>query len=189
MPEVREEIPVKPGSRRGVCIWLTGLSSAGKTTTAEALAALLKASGRQVTVLDGDMVRSLLSRGLGFSKEDRDANVRRIGFVAREIVRHQGAVVCAAVSPYREIRREIRRDIGSGHFVEVFVDTPLAVCEARDCKGLYAKAHRGELSGLSGVDDPYEPPQHADITLDTVSHSAAENARLILDYLKQCGFL
>ncbi len=187
--EVMDEILAKPSTRRGVCIWLTGMSSAGKTTTAEALAELLTASGRQVTLLDGDLVRSLLSKGLGYSKEDRDANIRRIGFVAREIVRHDGAVICAAVSPYQEIRNEIRQDIGSDNFVEVFVNTPLEVCEARDRKGLYARARRGEISGLTGIDDPYEPPQHPDITLDTVTHTAAENARLILDYLRQCGFL
>jgi sulfate adenylyltransferase len=160
-----------PRHRQGVCIWFTGLSGAGKSTTAEVLTVLLLEYGRQVTVLDGDVVRTHLSKGLGFSKEDRDINIRRIGFVAAEIVRHGGVVVCAAVSPYRATRHDVRNMVGRNHFVEVFVDTPLDVCEQRDTKGMYAKARRGEITGFTGIDDPYEPPVHTEITLDTLSHT------------------
>ncbi|MEE9148892.1 MAG: bifunctional sulfate adenylyltransferase/adenylylsulfate kinase [Candidatus Tectomicrobia bacterium] len=177
-----------PLYRQGVCIWLTGLSGAGKSTTAEVLTVLLLEYGRQVTVLDGDVVRTHLSKGLGFSQEDRDINVRRIGFVAAEVVRHGGIAVCAAVSPYRATRDDVRSLVGTGHFVEVFVDTPLEVCEARDTKGMYAKARRGEVTGFTGIDDPYEPPLQPDITLETITQTPAENARLILDHLVQRGF-
>jgi sulfate adenylyltransferase len=145
--------------------------------------------GRQVTVLDGDVVRTHLSKGLGFSKADRDTNIRRIGYVAAEIVRHGGTVVCAAVSPYRATRNDVRNMVGKDHFVEIFVDTPLEVCEARDTKGMYAKARRGEIAGFTGIDDPYEAPQHAELTLDTIAHTPEENARLILDYLERQGFV
>jgi sulfate adenylyltransferase len=190
-PEVAEILAetYPPRHRQGVCIWFTGLSGAGKSTTAEVLTALLMEHGRQVSVLDGDVVRTHLSKGLGFSREDRDTNIRRIGFVAAEIVRHGGLVVCAAVSPYRATRNDVRNLVGPDHFVEVFVDTPLEVCEARDIKGMYVKARRGEIKAFTGIDDPYEPPQHAEITLDTVSRSPEENARLILDDLTQRGFV
>jgi sulfate adenylyltransferase len=175
--------------RQGVCIWFTGLSGAGKSTTAEVLTVLLLEHGRQVTVLDGDVVRTHLSKGLGFSKEDRDTNIRRIGFVASEIVRHGGSVICAAVSPYRTTRNEVRNMVGSDRFVEVYVNTPLEICEQRDTKGMYAKARRGEITGFTGIDDPYQPPLHPEITLDTVAPTPEENARLILDYLKRQGFV
>ncbi len=141
-----------------------------------------------VTLLDGDVVRTHLSKGLGFSKEDRDTNVRRVGFVASEVVRHGGAVVCAMVSPYRATRDEVRATMGSGCFVEVFVDTPLEVCENRDAKGLYAKARRGELTGFTGIDDPYESPESPELRLDTVSHTVEANAQLILRYLRDRVF-
>ena len=178
-----------PRHRQGVCIWFTGLSGSGKSTTAEVLTVLLMEHGRQVTVLDGDVVRTHLSKGLGFSKEDRDTNIRRIGFVAAEIVSHGGAVICAAVSPYRATRNDVRNRVGSHRFVEVFVDTPLEVCESRDAKGMYARARRGEIRGFTGIDDPYENPEHPEITLDTLASSPVENARGILDYLIQDGFL
>jgi len=190
-PEVAEIMAetYPPRHKQGVCIWFTGLSGAGKSTTAEILTVLLMEHGRQVTVLDGDVVRTHLSKGLGFSKEDRDINIRRIGFVAAEIVRHGGAVICAAVSPYRATRNDVRNMVGKDHFVEVFVDTPLEVCEQRDAKGMYAKARRGEIKGFTGIDDPYEPPLYPEIVLDTVNHTAEENARLILDFLVQRGFV
>ncbi|HJW83100.1 MAG TPA: bifunctional sulfate adenylyltransferase/adenylylsulfate kinase, partial [Anaerolineae bacterium] len=178
-----------PRHRQGACIWLTGLSGAGKSTTAEVLTVLLQEHGRQVTLLDGDVVRTHLSHGLGFSKEDRDINIRRIGFVASEIVRHGGVVICAAVSPYRATRNDVRNMVGQGHFVEVFVDTPPEVCEQRDLKGIYAKARRGEITGFTGVDDPYEPPQHAEIVLDTMQSTPEENARRIVDFLLSRGFV
>ena len=190
-PEVAEILSEThpPRHRQGVCIWFTGLSGAGKSTTAEVLVSLLSEHGRQVTILDGDVVRTHLSKGLGFSKEDRDTNIRRIGYVASEIVRHSGTVICAAVSPYRATRNEVRSMVGNGHFVEVFVDTPLVVCESRDTKGMYQKARRGEIKGFTGIDDPYEAPENPEITLDTVAQSPEENARTIIDHLREQGFL
>jgi len=190
-PEVAEILAetYPPRHRQGVCIWFTGLSGAGKSTTAEVLTVLLLEKGRQVTLLDGDVVRTHLSKGLGFSKEDRDTNIRRIGFVAAEIVRHGGVVIAAAVSPYRATRNDVRNMVGADQFVEVFVDTPLAVCEQRDVKGMYAKARRGEIKEFTGIDDPYEAPLNPEITLDTVSNTAEQNARKILDYLLHKGFV
>lgn len=190
-PEVAEILAetYPPRHKQGVCIWFTGLSGAGKSTTAEILTVLLQEHGRQVTVLDGDVVRTHLSRGLGFSKEDRDLNIRRIGFVAAEIVRHGGMVVCAAVSPYRTTRNDVRNLVGAGHFVEVFVDTPLDECERRDTKGMYASARRGEIRNFTGIDDPYEPPRHPEIRLETISESAEDNARQIREYLLDRGFI
>lgn len=174
---------------QGVCLWFTGLSGAGKSTTAEILTAQLLELGRRITLLDGDVVRTRLSQGLGFSGEDRDATVRRIGFVASEIVRHGGTVICAAVSPYRATRNDVRCIVGSDHFVEVFVDTPLEVCEARDKKGLYAKARRGEISGFTGIDDPNERPEHPEIVILTVEAAPQDNARAIIGYLQGRGLI
>jgi sulfate adenylyltransferase len=190
-PEVAEILAdsYPPRHKQGVCLWFTGLSGAGKSTTAEVLTVLLLERGRHVTVLDGDVVRTHLSKGLGFSKEDRDVNVRRIGYVAAEIVRHGGAVICAAVSPYRATRNEVRTLVGADKFIEVYVDTPLEVCERRDIKGMYAKARRGEIKDFTGIDDPYEPPLHAEVTIETVLRTPEENARLILDLLLQKGFV
>lgn len=176
-----------PLHRQGVCIWFTGLANSGKSSNAYVLTSLLLEYGRQVTLLDGDVVRTNFSQELGFSKEDRDANVRRMGFLAAEIVRHGGIAICAAVSPYRTTRNYIRSMVGE-NYVEVFVDTPIEVCEQRDSKGLYAKARRGEIKGFTGIDDPYEPPQHPEFVLDTINQSAEENAHSILDYLIQRGF-
>ena len=139
-------------------------------------------------MLDGDVVRTHLSKGLGFSREDRDENVRRVGFVAAEIVRHGGVVVCALVSPYRATRAEVRAMVGDA-FVEVFVDTPLEVCQARDVKGLYAGAQRGEVAALTGVADPYEPPSTPEIRLETVGRTARQNTEAVVDYLERRGLL
>jgi sulfate adenylyltransferase len=177
------------GTQRGTCIWFTGLSGSGKSTTAVRLVELLTERGREVTLLDGDAVRTHLSKGLGFSREDRDTNVRRIGFVAAEIVRHGGLVVAAVVSPYRQTRREVREMVGPEHFVEVFVDTPLEVCEARDVKGWYARARAGEVDGFTGVDDPYEPPMDPELRLTTVDATPDDNARRVLAYLEARGAL
>lgn len=172
-----------PIHQRGFCLWFTGLSGAGKSTIAEVLANLLMERGRQLTLLDGDVIRTHLSKGLGFSKEDRDMNIQRIGFVASEIVRHHGLAICAAVSPYRATRREVRSMVGEGRFIEVFVDTPLEVCEQRDIKGLYAKARRGEIKNFTGIDDPYEEPINAEIRLTTTDCSPEDNARKIISFL------
>jgi sulfate adenylyltransferase len=126
---------------------------------------------------------------LTFSQEDRDTNIRRIGFVAAEIVRHGGVVLCAAVSPYRATRNDVRNMVGADHFVEVFMDTPIEVCEGRDTKGMYAKARRGEIRGFTGIDDPYEAPEHAELILETVRSDPEMNARRILDYLALRGFI
>jgi sulfate adenylyltransferase len=190
-PEVAEILAeaYPPRHRQGVCVWFTGLSGAGKSTTAEVLTVLLQEYGRQVTLLDGDVVRTHLSRGLGFSKRDRDANVQRIGYVAAEIVRHGGIAIAATVSPYRATRNDVRNLIGTARFIEVFVDTPLEVCERRDTKGVYSKARRGELKGFTGIDAPYEPPEHPEVVLDTVLNSPEKNARLVLETLIQRGFV
>ena len=178
-----------PRHRQGVCVWFTGLSGAGKSITAEILTMLLLERGRRVTVLDGDVVRTHLSKGLGFSKEDRDTNIRRIGFVAAEIVGHGGMAVVAAVSPYRATRDEVRHMVGAERFVEVFVDTPLEVCERRDSKGVYDKARRGEITGFTGIDDPYEIPESPAIVLETVVATPEQNARRVLEYLEHDGFV
>jgi sulfate adenylyltransferase len=178
-----------PRHRQGVCVWFTGLSGAGKSTTAEILVALLLEHGRQSTLLDGDVVRTHLSKGLGFSKEDRDANILRIGFVASEVVRHGGVAVCAAVSPYRAARDSVREMAGADRFIEVFVDTPLEVCESRDVKGMYTQARRGVIKGFTGIDDPYEAPDAPEIVLDTVGVSGEENARRIVAMLRERGFV
>ena len=145
--------------------------------------------GREVTLLDGDVVRTHLSKGLGFSKEDRDTNILRIGFVAAEIVRHHGVVICAAVSPYRAARNECRSVVGENRFIEIFVDTPLEICEQRDTKGMYAKARRGEIKGFTGVDDPYEEPLKPEVRMGTTDSFPEDNARTIIRYLMDQGFL
>ncbi len=178
-----------PKRKQGLCLWFTGLSGCGKSTIASALIPMLMEHGRQATVLDGDVVRTHLSKGLGFSKEDRDINILRIGYVAGEISRHNGTVVCAAISPYRNTRNEARKMSGEDRFVEIFVNTPLDVCEARDIKGLYAMARRGEIKGFTGIDDPYEEPVNAEVTLNTVDNTPEELARQIISYLQEQDFI
>jgi sulfate adenylyltransferase len=178
-----------PRFRQGACIWFTGLHNSGKSTTANVLTSLLLEHGRNVTLLDGDVVRTHFSEGLGFSKEDRDDHVRRMGYVASEIVRHGGIVICAAVSPYRATRNDVRNLVGKDNYVEVFVDTPLEICEQRDTKGLYSRARRGEISGFTGIDDPYEAPQHPEMRIETISQTAEQNARTILGRLVEEGLV
>lgn len=178
-----------PKHEQGMCLWFTGLSGSGKSTTAEILTSLLLERGRQVTLLDGDVVRTHLSKGLGFSREDRDTNILRIGFVAGEIARQGGIVIAAAISPYRTTRNEVRKMVGKERFVEIYVDTPIEVCEERDVKGLYARARRGQITGFTGVDDPYEVPVNPEITLHTVDISPEENARTIVRILEEQGFI
>jgi sulfate adenylyltransferase len=190
-PEVAEILAqaYPPRRRQGVCVWLTGLSCSGKSTTAETLTAMLLECGRRVTLLDGDVVRTHLSKGLGFSREDRDLNILRIAFVAAEVVHHGGIAITATISPYRSTRTAVRKMIGEGHFIEVFMDTPMEICEQRDVKGLYTKARRGEIENFTGVSDPYEAPLNPEIRLNAVEYSPEENARQILDYLRESGFV
>lgn len=190
-PEVAEVLAgaYPPRHQQGFCIWFTGLPSAGKSTIAEILTVLLMERGRQVTLLDGDVVRTHLSKGLGFSKEDRDINILRIGFVASEIVRHHGVVIGAAVSPYRATRNQVRAMVGEDRFIMVYVNTPLTMCEQRDRKGLYARARRGEATGVTGIDDPYESPTAPEVVLDTAERAPEENARDVMRYLVTRGFL
>ena len=177
------------GHQQGFCVWFTGLSGAGKSTLAETLTVLLMEHGRAVTLLDGDVVRTHLSKGLGFSKEDRDTNVLRIGFVASEIVRHHGVVVCATVSPYRAARSQCRHMVGDSRFIEIFVDTPLEVRERRDPKRMYAQARREEVRGFSGRSDSYEQSLDPDMRLTTTGHSPEEDANRIIRHLIDRGFL
>ncbi|MFT4114632.1 adenylyl-sulfate kinase [Silvibacterium sp.] len=173
----------------GFCLWFTGLPGAGKSTIAEQVVVRLMENNRRVTLLDGDVVRTHLSKGLGFSREDRDTNVQRIGFVASEIVRHRGVAVCAAVSPYRESRDRVREMMKPSAFVEVFVNTPVSVCEQRDVKGFYTKARKGAMHSFTGVDDPYEAPERAEIVLETKNATPAEEAERVMQYLISHGLL
>ena len=184
---LRESYPAR--HNQGFCIWFTGLSGSGKSATARALTDLLLERGKQLTVLDGDVVRTHLFKGLGFSAEDRDTNIMRIGYVAGEIVRHGGNVICAAISPYRNARNEARKLVPEGSFMMTYVDTSLEVCEARDVKGLYAMARRGEIKGFTGVDDPYEAPINPEITVTGDEVTPEENALKIIAYLEEQGFL
>jgi adenylyl-sulfate kinase len=172
-------------SKIGICFFFTGLSGAGKTTIAESLAAAIHTKlNRPTTLLDGDVVRTHLSSDLGFSRADRDTNIRRIGFVAAEVVKHGGIVISAAIAPFDKARRDARAMVeANGRFILVHVSTPLSICEARDVKGLYAKARRGEVKSFTGVSDPYEPPIDATITIDTSQMSVEAAAGALLGYL------
>jgi len=180
-------VDVDPPRTGGRAVVFTGLSGAGKSTIAARLVELLLEAGRTVTLLDGDEVRTHLSAGLGFSRADRDTNVRRIGWVAAQIAKHGGLAVCAPIAPYAATRAEVRQLVeeqaGPGSFVLVHVATPLEECEARDRKGLYAKARRGEIAEFTGVSDPYEEPTDADLTIDTRTSSVDASARLVLSRL------
>jgi adenylylsulfate kinase len=172
---------------RGAVIWFTGLSGSGKTTIAHQVEETLLEAGVPVEILDGDVVRENLSKGLGFSKEDRDINIRRIAFVAHLLQRNGVFVITAAISPYRAIREEARAMIKD--FVEVYAEAPLEVCEQRDVKGLYAKARAGEIKGFTGVDDPYEPPPRPEVVCKTDEETVEESAQKVLDKLIQLKFL
>jgi len=176
---------------KGIVIWLTGLSGAGKTTLALALKHELTAAGHRVETLDGDEVRENLSRGLGFSKEDRDTNVRRIGFVARLLARNGVIVLASAISPYRQSRDDARQSVESdgARFVEVFVRAPLSVLVERDVKGLYKKALAGEIKNFTGVSDPYEDPLAPDVIVDSSVEPVEESAARVLDHLLESGAL
>jgi adenylylsulfate kinase len=174
----------------GFTLWFTGLSGAGKTTIAHLVGPELDHRGHIVEYLDGDTVRTQLSKGLGFSKEDRDTNIERIGWVASRLTRHGAAVIAAAISPYDATRRTARAMVEEfGPFVEVFVKASVEECARRDVKGLYAKAFAGEIKGFTGVDDPYEVPDDAEIVIDTEEHEPEESARLILARLEELGLV
>lgn len=176
-----------PTKESGVVVWFTGLSGAGKTTLAEALAPRLLEAGKRVEVLDGDVVRTHLSRGLGYSREDREINVARIAFVAGLLARHGVCVLVAAISPYREGRERARRDLGA--FLEVHVAPPIEECIRRDVKGLYQRALAGEIPGFTGVSDPYEPPEAPEVRVDTSRVGLAEAVETILRALRERGHL
>jgi|TARA_B100001750_G_scaffold75786_1_gene60226 sulfate adenylyltransferase len=192
-PEVIQELRLRypDRSKQGFTVFFTGLSGAGKSTIANVLMAkLMEIGSRPVTLLDGDIVRKNLSSELGFSKEHRDLNIQRIGFVASEITKNRGAAICAPIAPYRNVRRQVRELIDSaGTFIEVFVSCPVEVCEQRDRKGLYAKARAGIIKGFTGIDDPYEEPENPEILIDTTVTSAEEAASDILLYLENEGFI
>jgi adenylylsulfate kinase len=174
-------------ANRGFTLWFTGLSGAGKSTLAEKIEPVLRERGCKVEVLDGDVVRTNLSKGLGFSKEDRDTNIRRIGFVAQLLTRNDVAVITAAISPYRAVRRECREMIGN--FVEVFVKCPVEICAERDVKGLYKKAFAGEIPQFTGVSDPYEDPENAEVVVETDTETIDESAAKIIAKLEELGYL
>ena len=169
---------------KGFTLWFTGLSGAGKTTISTIVEDQLRERGSRVEVLDGDVVRENLSKGLGFSKEDRDTNIRRIAFVADLLSRNGVPVITAAISPYRELRDEAR-DLMGDRFIEVFVKASVEVCAERDVKGLYEKAFKGEIKEFTGVSDPYEPPLNPELTLDTEHQTAEESAAQILSLLEE----
>lgn len=177
--------------QRGLTIFLTGLSGAGKSTIAcELLARLEEKGSRSVTLLDGDIVRKILSSDLGYSREHRDLNILRIGYVASEITKHGGIGICAVIAPYEATRQRVREMVSKyGSFIEVYVATPLAECEKRDPKGLYAKARAGEIHEFTGVSDPYEIPRESEILINTQAMSVKESTDLIMKYLDQEGLL
>ncbi len=177
-------------SDEGFVIWFTGLSGAGKTTISRILEERLRAAGHNVESLDGDVVRTNLSKGLGFSREDRDTNIRRIGFVAHLLARNRVAVICSAISPYRSTRDEVRALVGPQRFVEVFADCPLDICATRDGKvEMYERARRGELKEFTGVSDPYEPPLTPAVHVRTDTETPVESAQRVLDYLSASSFI
>ncbi|HYZ19452.1 MAG TPA: adenylyl-sulfate kinase [Gaiellaceae bacterium] len=174
----------------GFTVWFTGLSGAGKTTIAELVGPQLEERGYEIEYLDGDVVRTHLSKGLGFSKEDRDTNIERIGWVASRLTRHGAAVLVSAISPYEETRRKARALVEEhGPFVEVFVATSVEECARRDVKGLYEKAFRGEIKEFTGVSDPYEEPASPEVRIDTEQHEPEESARIVLEKLAELGLV
>lgn len=173
--------------QQGVAVWFTGFSGAGKSTIADALTDKLKSKGYQLEVLDGDEIRENLTKDLGFSKEDRDTNIRRIGFVAKLLVRNKIIVLVPVISPYRAIREEMRANIGN--FVEVFVNAPLSVCEERDVKGLYKLVRAGKIKQFTGIDDPYEPPINPEVECRTDLEELSESVEKIFSKLKESGYI
>lgn len=173
--------------QKGFTLWFTGLPCSGKSAVADRVAEILRAHNLKVERLDGDVVRKSLCRDLGFSKKDRDENIRRVAFVAKLLTRNGVAVLTSFISPYREIRDEARREIGE--FIEVYVKCPLEVCMSRDVKGMYQKAIRGEIKEFTGISDPYEEPVNPELVLETDRETLDESARKVMDYLKKSGYL
>lgn len=174
-------------TQQGVAVWFTGFSGAGKSTIAEALTEKLKSQGYRLEVLDGDEIRENLTKDLGFSKEDRDTNIRRIGFVAKLLARNGVIVLVPVISPYRAIREEMRASIDN--FVEVFVNAPLSVCEDRDVKGLYKKVRAGQIKQFTGIDDPYEPPTNPEVECRTDLEELSDSVDKIFNKLKESGYI
>ncbi|HKO05349.1 MAG TPA: adenylyl-sulfate kinase [Candidatus Acidoferrales bacterium] len=174
---------------KGFTLWFTGLPCSGKSTLAVMVAGELKRRGRGAEILDGDEVRKHLTKGLGFSREDRDENIRRIGYVCRLLSRNGAVAIAAAISPYRAVRDEVRAGHESGRFIEVFVNAPLEVCIERDVKGMYKKALAGEIKQFTGVDDPYEAPLAPELAIETSAEAALESAARILGKLEQLGLV
>jgi adenylylsulfate kinase len=174
-------------ANKGFTLWFTGLSGAGKSTLSEAIEHRLKASGQKVEVLDGDVVRTHLSKGLGFSREDRDTNIKRIAFVCGLLTRNDVICISAAISPYRETRQWARDHIGD--FVEVYVKCPIEVCRQRDVKGLYKLVDEGKIKGFTGVDDPYEEPEHPELIVETDKETVEESVERIFARLEDLGYL
>ena len=172
----------------GFTIWFTGLSGSGKTTLSRIVERELRAQGYKVEVLDGDVVRENLSKGLGFSKQDRDTNIRRIGFVCELLTRNDVVAISAAISPYRSIRDENRARVG-GRFVEVYCKAPIEVLADRDVKGLYKKALRGEIKNFTGVDDPYEPPVSPEVTIESDKETPEASAARVMNKLRELGYI
>lgn len=173
--------------QRGVTVWFTGLPGAGKTTISQGVEKDLRSRGYSVEVLDGDVARQNLTKGLGFSKEDRDENIRRIGFVAQLLARNGVIVLVSAISPYREIREEVKGRIRD--FIEVYVNAPLEVCEQRDPKGLYKKARSGEIKKFTGIDDPYEAPLHPDVECRTAEETVEDSIQKVLQQMEASGYI
>nr|WP_255502590.1 adenylyl-sulfate kinase [Cylindrospermum sp. FACHB-282] len=192
--KIADKLSKKEGIRRlknlnhsGVTLWFTGLSGAGKTTIALGVMTVLQSRNCRVEMLDGDIVRTHLSKGLGFSKEDRDTNIRRLGFVAGLLSRNGIIAIVAAISPYRQIRQEIRQN--TTNFFEVYVKSPLAICEARDVKGLYAKARAGKIQNFTGIDDPYEAPLNPEIVCFTDLETVTESVSKVIVKLEHKGYI
>lgn len=188
-PEVSNLLAEAMRQKQGFTLWFTGLSGSGKSTIADLVVEELRARGMGVEVLDGDVVRTHLSKGLGFSKEDRDTNILRIGWVCQMLAGHNIVAIAAAISPYREARDEVRAMHEPGQFVEIYIDCPLEVLEARDVKGLYARARSGEITSFTGISDPYEPPENPEIVCKTAEETPEESANRILDYLRAKGWI
>ncbi|HUD11182.1 MAG TPA: bifunctional sulfate adenylyltransferase/adenylylsulfate kinase [Candidatus Saccharimonadia bacterium] len=178
-----------PSTRQGFCLWLTGLSGAGKSTIAQGVQAALEERGRRTTMLDGDIVRQNLSKGLGFSRPDRETNIKRVGYVASRVVYHHGVAICALISPYQSSRQEVRALFDRQNFIEIYVDTPIDICEQRDPKGHYQNSRQGKIANFTGIDDTYEAPANPELVIDTTHVAVTDSVTQILTLLQSRGFI